>query len=97
MCRPRTEDVGRAGLLLRKSLRLGCCLLAVSFWLAPRSAHAANTVSENGSRVADSSRSALAALNTNYSLTSNSDLIIYAAGVNDSGCRIKTGKGGHSP
>jgi len=54
-------------------------------------------VTENGSRICDSTRTALVAIDANYTLTSNSDKIIYAAGVNDSsGCRMRTGEGGHT-
>ena len=54
-------------------------------------------VTSNGSRICDSTRTALVAIDANFTLTSNNDKIIYAAGVNDSaGCRMRTGEGGHT-
>lgn len=54
-------------------------------------------VTSNGSTICDSSRVALVAIDANYKLPSNTDKIIYAAGVNDTGaCRIRIGHGGHT-
>ena len=55
-------------------------------------------VTGNGSRICDSTRTALVGIDANYTLANNSDKIIYAAGVNDSsGCRMRIGEGGHTP
>ena len=74
----------------------GFFLLLALLWLPLQAANAA--LSENGSRIADSTRNPLAVIDADYTLTSNSQLIVYAAGVYDAtDCRLRSGEGGHSP
>ncbi len=63
--------------------------------LASRPASGASATA-NGSRICDANRVALAAIDASYTLVNNNDPIIFAAGVNDNGCELRSGEGGHS-
>ncbi len=73
-------------------LRALLSFLALLLLIQPASAFGA--VTDNGSTVCDSNRDALAAIDANWTLTSSTQLIIYAAGMNDDGCRAQDGEGG---
>lgn len=53
-------------------------------------------ITANGSRICDSTRTALAAIDASYTLADNNDKIIYAAGANDFACHPGSGIAGHT-
>ena len=74
-----------------------CSIVNLTYPAQITTAGGAGPMTANGSRICDSSRVALAAIDASYTLTNNSNKIIYAAGANDpAGCEPTSGEGGHS-
>ena len=74
---------------MNRSLLCGLALVTLTACSGP--AFGSNMTS-NGSTICDSNRDALAAIDANYTLTNNSNKIIYAAGANDDDCRPEGGE-----